>query len=210
MTAQQRYWRWCSLASGNDAKLLIAGLSAAAIEESERRKKSVTGLIRGGKDMTDVFRADFNLVLAGDMLVKVDMMSMANSLEVRNPFLDVELVNYVFSLPSHFKIDKSSQKKILKESFAHLLPEKIKKRGKKGFEVPLLKWFRSGLKSKIENDWLHENFISEQGIFNVDEIRKLKQQLYSSHPGESVARIWALIVFQHWWKKYGQCIKEPS
>lgn len=207
MTAQQRYWRWCSLASEKDAKHLLSGLSSSAIEESELRKKSVTGLIKGGKEMNDVFRADFNLVLSGDMLVKVDMMSMANSLEVRNPFLDYPLVNFVFSLPSHYKIDKSSQKKILRETFDHLLPEKIKMRGKKGFEVPLLKWFRSGLKSKIENDWLNENFIREQGIFNAEEIRKLKQQLYSSHPGESVARIWALIVFQHWWKKYGSGFK---
>lgn len=210
MASQERYWRWCSLSSEQDSRLLISGLSAEAIEHAESRKKSVTGLIKGGKDMNDIFRADFNLVLTGDMLVKVDMMSMANSLEVRNPFLDVELVNYVFGLPSRFKIDKSSQKKILKETFAHLLPEKIRKRGKKGFEVPLLKWFRTGLKSKIENDWLNINFIREQGIFNADEIRKLKQQLYSSHPGESAARIWALIVFQHWWKKYGAGFKKIS
>ncbi len=210
MTAQQRYWRWCCLASEKDAKHLISGLSSSAIAEAESRIKSVTGIIKGGRDMNDIFRADFKLVLAGDMLVKVDMMSMANSLEVRNPFLDVDLVNYVFNLPSHYKIDKSSQKKILRETFTHLLPEKIKKRGKKGFEVPLLKWFRSGLKSKIENDWLNENFIREQGIFNADEIRKLMQQLNSSNPGESVARIWALIVFQHWWKKYGAGLRQTG
>lgn len=207
MGAQERYWRWCSLATEKDVKKLISGLLSSAIEEAEARKKSVTGLINGSEDMNDVFRADFNLVLAGDMLTKVDMMSMANSLEVRNPFLDVELVNYVFNLPSHYKIDKSSQKKILKETFWDLLPEKVKHRGKRGFEVPLLKWFRTGLKSKIENEWLNDSFIREQGIFNPDEIDNLKQRLYASHPGESAARIWALIVFQQWWKKYGSGTK---
>lgn len=202
MSAQQRYWRWCCLASENDAADLLAVFPENSAGEFQSRKKTITALIEDSHNMNDVFRADFKLVLAGDMLVKVDMMSMANSLEVRNPFLDVELVNYVFSLPSHYKIDKSSQKKILKETFSQILPEKIKDRGKKGFEVPLLKWFRSGLKSPIENDWLNENFIRDQGIFNPVEIKKLKQQLYSSHPGESVSRVWALIVFQHWWKKY--------
>lgn len=202
MSAKERYWRWCSLATEREAINLLNAIPVESMKEYSLRKEHIMDVISGGKEMNDVFHADFNLVLAGDMLVKVDMMSMANSLEVRNPFLDVDLVNYAFSLPSHYKIDSSSQKKILKETFAHLLPEKIKKRGKKGFEVPLLKWFRSGLKSKIENEWLNENFIREQGIFNVDEIRKIKQQLYSSHPGESVGRVWALIVFQHWWIKY--------
>jgi asparagine synthase (glutamine-hydrolysing) len=201
MSAQERYWRWCSLAAENDAMKLLTALPGQERKTFSMRRNAITNLIDGGHDMNDVFRADFNMVLAGDMLVKVDMMSMANSLEVRNPFLDADLVNFVFRLPSHYKIDNRSQKKILKETFAHLLPEKIQKRGKKGFEVPLLKWFRSGLKSKIENEWLQDDFIREQGVFNADEIKKLKQQLYASHPGEAVARVWALIVFQHWWIK---------
>lgn len=204
LSPQERYWRWCSLASEADAAGLLSGSPLTLSKDFHQRKNAVISIIDGNRDMNDVFRADFALVLAGDMLVKVDMMSMANSLEVRNPFLDFELVNFVFSLPSHYKIDKAQQKKILKETFSHLLPVKIRNRGKKGFEVPLLKWFRTGLKSKIENDWLNENFIREQGIFNVDEIRKLKQNLYSSQPGESVARIWALIVFQQWWNNYGK------
>ena len=58
-----------------------------------------------------------NLVLQNDMLMKVDLMSMANSLEVRVPFLDYELVNYAFSLPSDYKIDNNLRKKILKDTF---------------------------------------------------------------------------------------------
>ena len=87
------------------------------------------------------------IVLPGDMLVKADMMTMANSLEVRVPFLDHELVNYIFSLPAHYKIDKNARKKILKDTFRGMLPEELYNRPKHGFEVPLLKWFRGDLKT---------------------------------------------------------------
>ena len=93
-------------------------------------------------------------------------------------------------------------KKILKDSFKNLLPEEIFNRKKQGFEVPLLKWFQTELKSMITDDLLDDNFIREQNLFNPEEIKKLKQQLFSNNPGEIHARIWALIVFQYWWKKY--------
>jgi len=143
-----------------------------------------------------------HLVLQGDMLVKADLMSMANSLEVRVPFLDHELVNFMFTLPPEYKINKYGRKFILKQTFGHLLPEELLKRSKHGFEVPLLKWFRTDLKNTIEFDLLSESFIKEQNIFNYSEILKLKQKLFSSNPGDSVARIYGLIVFQHWYKKY--------
>ncbi len=141
------------------------------------------------------------------MLTKVDLMSMANSLEVRTPFLDYEVVNFAFSLPSSFKIDKNFQKKIVKDTFRNLLPEEIYSRGKQGFEVPLLKWFRTELKSMITDDLLDDNFIIEQNLFDPVEIKKLKQQLFSTNPGEIHARIWGLIVFQYWWKKIWLSIK---
>ena len=135
------------------------------------------------------------------MLCKVDLMSMANSLEVRTPFLDYEVVDFAFSLPSCYKIDKSTQKKIVRDTFRDLLPVEIFSRGKQGFEVPLLKWFRTELKSMITDDLLNHNFILEQNLFNPDEIKKLKLQLFSNNPGEIHARIWGLIVFQYWWKR---------
>ncbi len=58
------------------------------------------------------------------------------------------------------------------------------------------------MKSLINDDLLSENLIKEQGIFDYKEINKLKQQLFSSNPGDVHARIWGLIVFQWWWKKY--------
>jgi asparagine synthase (glutamine-hydrolysing) len=142
-----------------------------------------------------------NLVLQGDMLTKVDLMSMANSLEVRTPFLDYEVVDYAFSLPSQFKIDNSAQKKIVKDAFKNLLPPEIYSRSKQGFEVPLLTWFRTQLKSMITDDLLSDDFILRQNIFDLNEIKNLKQQLFSNNPGEIAARTWGLVVFQHWWKR---------
>ncbi len=106
-----------------------------------------------------------NLVLQNDMLRKVDAMSMANSLEVRTPFLDHNLVDFVFTLPSVYKINASMRKKILKDTFKNLLPNELYSRPKKGFEVPLLSWFQTELKSKITDEWLCDHFIEEQGIF---------------------------------------------
>ncbi len=74
-------------------------------------------------------------------------------------------------------------------------------RPKKGFEVPLLKWFRRELKGEIMDNWLSEKFIREQSVFDYAEIKKLKEQLFSANPGDVHARIWGLIVFQSWWKK---------
>ncbi|HRG80774.1 MAG TPA: asparagine synthase-related protein, partial [Cyclobacteriaceae bacterium] len=122
-------------------------------------------------------------------------------LEVRVPFLDYRLVNFIFSLPDDYKVTRSIRKKILQDAFRDVLPAELYNRPKKGFEVPLLKWFRKELKSLIMDDLLAEKFIREQGIFEYSEIEKLKLQLMSSNPQDVHARIWALIVFQWWWKK---------
>lgn len=201
LSAAERYWRWCGYINEADAIKCFGKIKKETIDDYKKRKNEITSCITGSKDLNDVFYTDTNLVLPGDMLVKVDMMSMANSLEVRTPFLDYEVVDYAFSLPSQYKIDKRVQKKIIKDAFHNLLPVEIYNRGKQGFEVPLLNWFRTELKSKITDDLLNDNFIADQNIFNVEEIRTLRQKLFSQNPGEAVARTWGLIVFQHWWKK---------
>jgi asparagine synthase (glutamine-hydrolysing) len=135
------------------------------------------------------------------MLVKADLMSMANSLEVRVPFLDYRLVDFLFSLPLESKIGNGQQKRILRDAVSGLLPKEVIERKKQGFEVPLLKWFKAELRSSIESLWLNDAYIENQGIFDVREIKELKKQLYSSSPQEAVAQIWGLIVFQHWYKR---------
>jgi asparagine synthase (glutamine-hydrolysing) len=149
-----------------------------------------------------ILMADTRLVLPNDMLYKVDLMSMANGLEVRVPFLDHNLVEFALSIPEKYKINPQEQKIILRDILKDLLPGTLHQRPKHGFEVPLLSWFRKDLKTLIQKDLLSDHFIEEQGIFNTVYIRKLKRRLYSPNPGDPHAHIWALIVFQSWWKKY--------
>ncbi len=196
LSMQERYWQWAGFTKEIDALKLINQKENSILAE---RKHSI--LKNLNDDFNSYLLTDMKLVLEGDMLVKVDRMSMANSLEVRTPFLDYKVVDFLFSLPSNYKIDAHSRKKILKDAFRKDLPEELYHRKKQGFEVPLLKWFRTELKQEIEN-LLSKKLIEEQGIFNYLEVEKLKKQLYSSSPNDSVARIWALVVFQNWWKNY--------
>lgn len=203
LNPQERYWRWASFTSETESKNLFNEQSRAFISDHyEKHKAFLLKDISTSGNMNEVLLTDTKLVLPNDMLTKVDLMSMANGLEVRTPFLDVEVVNFIFSLPEDFKINSSIRKRILQDTFRDILPAQLYKRPKKGFEVPLLKWFRKEMKSMIVDDLLSQKLIEEQGIFKYAEIKKLKDQLFSSNPGDVHARIWGLIVFQFWWKKY--------
>ena len=202
----ERYWRWASIASGVDALTLLSDdvLERLDFDEAERRKGLLVENITDSGDFNEILYADMRLVLVNDMLVKVDMMSMANGLEVRAPFTDYRLVEFAFGLPAGFKINRGMSKRILQDAFRNILPEKLYKRQKKGFEVPLLKWFRTELNHLIFDDLLNEEYIQEQKIFNVEQVNSLKKQLLSHSPGDAHAKVWALVVFQWWWKKYFQ------
>jgi asparagine synthase (glutamine-hydrolysing) len=205
LSNKERYWRWCAFVSEKDALQYFSKNNQKKInaENYLALKNLFLQHINNEKsDLNDMLYADMNLILPNDMLQKVDLMSMANSLEVRVPFLDHEVVDFAFSLPAEYKIDSKRRKKILVDTYREFLPEEIFSRPKHGFEVPLLKWFRNELKPLIENDLLSDTFIEQQGIFEVATIKAIKAKLYSNNPGDAHAQIWALIVFQYWWKKY--------
>lgn len=197
--AGERYWRWASFNTAEQVNGLLTPTFAAGNFTSE--KAEILSSIRSD-DYNEVLVTDMNLVLLSDMLVKVDLMSMANSLEVRSPFLDYQVVDFAFGLPSSYKINGGMKKRIVQDAFRSMLPEAIYNRPKQGFEIPLLDWFRNELWSLIDEDLLEKSFVQEQGIFDVTATEALKRQLRSSNPEDSHATIWALIVFQYWWKKY--------
>jgi len=204
-----RYWQWATIIDEEEANYLIKEKKSSRLQRLsddgfsyKKRKERLLNTIQKTGDINDVLLTDMNLVLQNDMLKKVDCMSMANSLEVRTPFLDHNVVDYAFSLPVDFKINGRRRKKILIDTFGHLLPQELLNRPKKGFEVPMLKWLRTDLKPMIENDLLGNKFIEQQGIFNGEAIVNLKAKLFSNNPGDSAATVWAIIVFQYWWKKY--------
>ncbi len=207
LDTKDRYWRWACFTGENDALRLISPALPGKeyLHEVYRERKAVIlRYLHEAGDMNEVLYSDMKLVLQNDMLHKVDMMSMANSLEVRVPFLDYTVVDFVSYLPAEFKIDSASRKKILKTAFRNYLPEELFHRRKQGFEVPLLKWMKNDLRGMISDDLLNDDFVREQGVFNVNETRSLKEKLFSRDPGETHARVWGLIVFQYWWKKYIQ------
>ncbi len=204
LSSKERYWHWAGFASREKAYQLFSEKSKSNfnVHEFDLLKDNLLKPIPDKETINDILLTDMNLVLPNDMLAKVDLMSMANGLEVRTPFLDFELVNFAFSLPGEFKINPKIRKRIVQDAFKDFLPSELYNRPKKGFEVPLLKWLRKEMKSLIEDDLLSEKSILEQNIFNYSTIAQLKKQLFSSNPGDVHARIWALLVFQWWWKKY--------
>jgi asparagine synthase (glutamine-hydrolysing) len=203
LSPQERYWRWAGFAAELEAQNLLSDQSKTYLSQEKytNRKQDLLAQITDRGSMREILLTDTTLVLPNDMLTKVDLMSMANALEVRVPFLDYEVVNFIFSLPDDFKINQSIRKRVLQEAYRDILPPALYKRPKKGFEVPLLKWFRHEMRSLIENDLLSKNNIEAQGIFHYPAVEKLKQQLFSTNPGDVHARIWGLIVFQWWYKK---------
>lgn len=198
----ERYWRWCSLQNSSNAFKLLSNKNEDLIKQAEERAQKVKQMITDSGDLNDVLLADATMVLPGDMLTKVDLMSMANSLEVRVPLLDYTVVDFAFSLPVEYKLLKGNGKRILKDAFRDELPNELFTRSKHGFEVPLAKWIKGGLRSVLEGEFLSDEFIRQQSIFNVEEIQKLRRKSFSNHPNDSPALVWGIFVFQYWYKKH--------
>jgi asparagine synthase (glutamine-hydrolysing) len=132
--------------------------------------------------------------------VKVDRMSMANSLEVRAPLLDREVVEFAATLPSEMKFKNGEKKYILKEAFKPMLPDGILYRKKMGFSVPLASWFRHEIKH-IAQHHLIDNAKGLKSIFNHDEIKNM----WREHQSEAVnhsAILWSMLMYEMWWMKY--------
>lgn len=198
---KERYWDWAGILSDDNALKYLKKSSS----QFQEMKGNILGDHLLSNDYNGVLIQDINQVLVGDMLTKVDLNSMNNSLEVRVPFLDHNVVDFAFSIPSEFKIGKGIKKKILQETFRPDLPEDIFNRPKHGFEVPLLKWLNGDLNETIRTEYLSKDFIEHQGIFDSNETEKLLTKLKSSNPEDTAATTWALIIFQHWWKKWIDC-----
>jgi asparagine synthase (glutamine-hydrolysing) len=144
--------------------------------------------------------ADMKESLPGDMLHKVDAMSMLNSLEVRVPFLDHRVCEFAFSLPGDFKIKRGKGKYILLETFRDILPLSLQNRPKWGFEVPIGKWLKKDLRYLID-EYLSPSTLKKQEIFHTDIVDGLVRQLFSGRRDTSW-QVWNLIVFQNWYARH--------
>jgi asparagine synthase (glutamine-hydrolysing) len=152
------------------------------------------------KDLSNALELDFNLVLEGDMLAKVDRASMLNSLETRSPFLDSELVEYSICIDSDLKINKGTKKYILRETFKDYLTPQVLKGKKKGFSIPLSKWIKNDLFDQFKELLLNEKFIEKQGIFSFNSIKKI-WDMNKLGISDYSSEIWVLYVFQKWYTR---------
>ena len=193
---RERYLYWSSFAPPDYINKLF--IHSANIEFESSRNLLVENI---NKDFNSILFTDMNLVLPNDMLHKVDMMSMSHGLEVRVPMLDHTVVDFMFSLPSEYKIDLQTRKKLLRHSFKNILPEEILAKPKHGFEIPLLPWLRTSLQPQLHAT-INKSTINEMGLFNYKEIEKLNQKLLSVNPSETATHLWTLFVFQYWCNKY--------
>ncbi len=141
-----------------------------------------------------------SLYMKDDILVKVDRASMATSLEVRAPFLDTALAEFVLRLPWTFKVRGWSRKWLLKRALRGWVPEKILFRQKHGFSVPVAAWLRGELRPLVE-DLLSESSLREAGIFEPDRVRALVAEHVDGR-ADHRKRLWALLMFELWRRRW--------
>jgi asparagine synthase (glutamine-hydrolysing) len=144
------------------------------------------------------------------LLRDADAMSMINSIEVRVPFLDHKLAEFVAGLPASFKIDartKGIGKKILVDAFSDLLPTEIVYRKKMGFVFPLGIWMRRPMLSSVIADALSEKSVRERGLFDYKEIRKLleifrRSKVVDTRSYRTYQKVWLATLLELWLRKF--------
>lgn len=160
----------------------------------------------GTDHIAKILYTDMKTYLPGGILVKVDRMSMAHSLEVRAPILDYQVVEKAAAMPSNIKFKvsadntKGEKKHILKELFKPMLPNDILYRKKMGFSVPLADWLRGELKEIAEQKLLHQqsglvNYFNQGAIKDMWEAHSYGGKDFSSP-------LWSMLMFQMWWDEY--------
>lgn len=143
---------------------------------------------------------DFNAYLPDDLMVKMDIASMANSLETRSPFLDYRFVEFNAALPSKWKLKGINRKYILKETFRNYLPERIFRRGKQGFSIPVGSWFRTNLKNYLREVILSDRAIG-RGYFKPSALKKIVEDHMESRKDYGRC-LWALLMLELWHRKF--------
>lgn len=155
---------------------------------------------RSDDDVARLLFTDIHSYLPDDLLVKVDIATMANSLEGRSPFLDHHLVEFAAALPTEWKLRGRKSKYILKDACADLLPPRILHRGKMGFGVPISGWFRGELKGYLRDVLLDPVSLS-RGYFDPARVRALVDA-HQKGITDHAPRLWALLVLELWHRAF--------
>ena len=143
---------------------------------------------------------DFQTYMLDDILQKVDRATMTNSLEGREPMLDHRILEFAAQLPDEYKYQNGIKKRILREITHDYIPKELLDRPKMGFAIPIAKWLKNELRDHVE-EYLNEDRIEKQGIFNWEFITKLKMDFYKGRK-EYDSKLWYFLMFQMWYERW--------
>jgi len=198
----QRYFRWMStFKPALKPDIYTAEFAAQlnghkASEVLDRWFDSAAGL--GILDAT--LLTDQMTYLPNDLLVKVDIASMANSLEARAPFLDHNLIEFAASLPENLKMNKFRTKSLLKKVAGRLVPSEVVYRKKMGFGVPIGKWFRGDMKDFVRGVLLSERSLN-RGIVKPEALKRYVDE-HTSATHDHAFQLWTLLMLELWFQRF--------
>jgi asparagine synthase (glutamine-hydrolysing) len=193
--------RWRLFASEGLRQELFTSTAMQAIHtRSTRHILKLFNCASSRQPLNQSLYVDVKSYLSDNILVKVDRMSMAASLEARVPYLDPDLVTLAFQIPDHLKVNRGKTKVLLKAIAAQYVPKDCVYRPKQGFSIPMKHWLSHQFRPLLE-DYLNPKVIQQQGIFQVVTLERLKQEHWAGIANHSHI-LWTLIVFQNWYRRW--------
>ena len=187
-----RYSSILSLTQPNELTLLLNSSFQSRAAEDSRKEQFNSGKYSSFDRM---IRSDLDAYLPGDLLVKVDIATMANSLELRSPMLDVNVVEWGISLPRKYKIKGFETKHILKDVARSLVPAELIDRPKMGFGIPRAEWLRTGMKELVI-DTLTDTTATQRGWLNPSEVKKVIDTHMAGEDKDNL--IWPMLMLELW------------
>lgn len=202
LSIPERYIKWVGIFDKNLKKDLYTYSFAKCLTDMDSTKFMGTFF-----DNTDTFnfldillRTDVHTYLPNDLLVKVDITSMANSLEARSPFLDQNLMEFAARLPTKYKMKNLIKKYLLKKAVKNLVPFDNIYRRKMGFGVPIGNWFRSDLKGLLCGTLLSRKSL-QRGYFNPEFIKRIVY-LHIGKRKDYSFQLWSLLMLELWHQRF--------
>ena len=199
---ERRYLRWLTLMDNATKQQLYTPAFAermATIDSLARLQLPANGA--AAPDGLDrLLQTDIATYLPDDLLVKVDITTMLHSLEGRSPFLDHHLAEFAARLPVHYKLRGRTGKYILRRALAPILPSNILNRDKRGFAVPIDRWFRQELRTAIYGVLLDPRTLA-RGLFRPEAIKTMLDEHASGRVNHRY-RLWTLLMLELWFRTY--------
>lgn len=201
--AKYTHTLWMGSFTPNDKKSLFAPKILAQIRNGHglQAVDAAIAEVATASNFNQLLNTYYRTYLIDDILVKVDRASMYSSLEVRAPFLDYRVVDFLNSLPKSYKQNGLKPgKHILRELMRDKIPNDIIDRPKKGFGIPLSSWLRHDLKP-LCNELLSESALNQHGLFDNKYVQQLKNEHFDVKQNNRKL-LWNLMVFQSWYQHY--------